>query len=63
MVQENITQRKVVMRGAMDRCCNLWAPILPPADVLTPIAIPDQVDLGEDPSQDADSDVSGLPSK
>lgn len=30
MRPESTTQRKAVMRGAMDSCRSLWAPVLPP---------------------------------
>lgn len=47
MIQEASAQRRVVMRGAMDTCCSLWKPVLPPADVLTTVAILDRVDPGD----------------
>ena len=61
MMQEDITQRRVVMRGATDTCCSQWAPILPPADVSTPIANPGLFDSGDAPTQGADSNVSESP--
>lgn len=57
MIQEEITQRRVVMRGAMDTCCSLWAPVFPPADVLTPIVVPVRVDSGDASSHRTDSDI------
>ena len=62
-MQNDIVQHRVAMRGAMDTCCSLWTPIFSPADIFTPAAIPDRVDSGDGPSQEADSDVSELPRK
>lgn len=56
MMQDGVTQRRVVIRGAMDTCCSLWTPILPPTDVLKPIAILDRVDSGDARVEAADSD-------
>ena len=56
MMQEDMTQHRVVMRGAMDSCCNQWAPILPPADVLTRVAIPARLDSGDASPRRTDSD-------
>lgn len=57
MIQEDTTQRRVVMRGAMDTCCSLWVPIFPPADVFTPIVVPGRVDSGDALSHRTDSDI------
>ena len=61
MMQDDITQRRVVMRGAMDASCSLWAPILPPADVLTAVVIPGQVDSDDTSSRRTESAILESP--
>ena len=62
MIQDDITQRRTVMRGAMDTCCSLWAPILPLADVLTAGVIADRVDSDDDASSPrTESDIQQSP--
>ena len=55
MIQEASTQRRVVMRGAMDTCCSLWAPILAPADVLATVAILERAESGDASSHRTES--------
>lgn len=57
MIQDDVTQRRVVMRGATDTCCSQWAPVLPPVAVLTSVASPDRLDSGDASSHRTESDV------
>jgi len=62
-MQDDITQYRAVMRGEWIRTAPLWAPHLPLINAFAPVAIHSRVDLGDAPSQEADSEASGLPRK